>query len=110
MSYERNDLLEFGAYQIDVAQRVLQSGSHPIPLAPKLFDNRLHSSKVPATSSRRKNCSKRAWPDTFAWRGTFRRCEKCWAKATTTREFTEELINALSNVPGLRVATRATAF
>jgi DNA-binding response OmpR family regulator len=92
MSYERNDLLEFGAYQIDVAQRVLQSGSHPIPLAPKVFDTLLALVESPGRIVEKEELLKKSLA------GYVRRRRQ------------PDLINALSNVPGLRVAARTTAF
>jgi DNA-binding winged helix-turn-helix (wHTH) protein len=38
---EIGDVLEFGAYRIDVGQQLLLSGTEIVPLAPKAFDTLL---------------------------------------------------------------------
>jgi serine/threonine-protein kinase len=65
MPHERHDLLEFGAYRIDVVQRVLLSGSDPIPLAPKVFDTLLALVESPGRVLEKEELLKKVWPDTF---------------------------------------------
>src|SRR2546430_10997365 len=41
MSRQRNQLYEFGEFQLDVAERVLRRGERPVPLKPKVFETLL---------------------------------------------------------------------
>lgn len=73
MSRQREDLLDFDVYTIDVGQRVLLSRGTPVPLSPKVFDTLLALAEEPGRVLEKDYLLKKIWPDTFVEEGSLAR-------------------------------------
>ena len=73
MSQEREDLLEFDVFTIDVGQRVLLSRGTPVALPPKVFDTLLALAQQPGRVLEKDYLLKTIWPDTFVAEGSLTR-------------------------------------
>ena len=60
---------EFGAFRVDVAERVLTKGQQVIPLTPKAFDTLLVLVRKSGHVVEKDELLKHVWPDTFVEEG-----------------------------------------
>src|SRR5579875_1947704 len=67
------NVLEFGPYTIDRAQRLLRKGTNIVPLAPKVFDLLVVFAESAGQTLDRETLLKKLWPDAFVltWQNTF---------------------------------------
>ena len=65
MSSAASSSYEFGAYRLDVAQRVFTRDGHNVPLAPKTFELLLLLAQRPGRAFSKHELMTSLWPDTF---------------------------------------------
>jgi TolB-like protein/DNA-binding winged helix-turn-helix (wHTH) protein len=73
MSRKEKNLLQFGQYRIDIAERTLFSGDHRIPLQPKVFDTLLALVQNQGRILEKNDGLEQVWPDTFVEEGSLAR-------------------------------------
>ena len=65
MSLEPDEFYEFGAYRLNVTQRLLTRAGEAVPLPPKTFDLLLLLVKSPGRAFSKQELMTALWPDTF---------------------------------------------
>ena len=87
MSRQRNQLYEFGEFQLDVAERVLRRGERPVPLKPKVFETLLVLVRHGGHLLEKDELMKQVWADAVVEEANLAR--NIWTKGSiiTSRHF-----------------------